>query len=241
MQHTTIEEIAFRINSEFKLDLDEYFVRQHALNAVNEMGLISTEDVLIRGTIKDYCLKLPLNIGALTRINWVIAANVRASTTVSIAIQNIWFPPQIIFVPIPNADMDIAVLETDAPVNVIPKIRGPYIPYKWKCPVLKFNETDIDVIVYAERLEVDKDTKLPSIPRECLEACAFYCAEVYYRPLFMLGKVPPYVWEKLERWTDKAFARGQNQLGFKQLNQNQMNDIMNVMSSWDRKAYGVDS
>lgn len=239
--YTTIEEIGARINSEFRIDVDEYFVRQHALDAVNEMGLISTEEILLRGTIKDYKMKIPASSGGITRINWVIAGDAKASTTVSLSIQNIFFPPQVVFTPVPNENIEIALIEEEGPINVIPSIRGPYIPFTWKKPFLAFNETERQVVVYAERLKLDPNTKLPLIPQECLAACAYYCVEVYYKPMFMLGKVPPFVWEKLEQWTNRHFARGQNQLAGKQLNQNVLNDAMDVVVSMDRKAYGIDS
>ncbi len=239
--NTTIQEIGARIYSEFRIDLDEYFVRQHALDAVNEMGLISTEDILIRGTIKDYKLRIPPESGGITRFHWVIAGDANASSSVSISIQNIWFPPQVVFTPVPNEDVEIALVEEEGPINVIPSIKGPYIPFVWKKPFLKFNETERQVVVYAERLALDDDTHLPIIPRECLDACVYYCAEVYYRPQFMMGKIPSYVWEKLEKWTDRKFSRSQNQLAGKQLDQNRLNDALDVLVSMDRKSYGIDS
>lgn len=241
MEYTSIEEIGARIYSEFKIDVDEFFVRQHALDAVNEMGLISVEDVLVRATIKDYKVRLPQNVGIITRINWVVAGDAKASTTVTLSIQNIWFPPQVVFTPIPNANIEIALLDEEAPVNVIPQIKGPYVPFKWDKGVFSFNETDREVVIYMERLRTDKDTGLPLIPRECLAACAFYCAEVYYRPLLVLGKIPPFVWEKIERWTDRNFAIAQNRYGFKRLDQNKMDEIRDIAVSMDRKAYGINS
>lgn len=239
--YTSVEEIGARIKAEFGLDLDEYFIRQFALDAINQMGLLQTEDILIRGVIKDYNLVFPPAIGPVVRINWCVKADPNPITDVTVSVQNIWFPPQVVFTPVPNSEAQVALLPDDAPVNVIPHIKGPYIPFVWKSPFLKFNETERAVIAYAERIKLDPETKLPAIPEDALEACAYNCVEVYYRPMFILGKIAPGVFQQIEKWTGNRFNQCQNRIGFKQLDQNRMNDVMNVTVSMDRKAYGIDA
>lgn len=237
--HTSYDEIALRLSQQFKIDVDDYFVRTHSIQALNEMGLLETDEVLYKATIKDQCVKLPN--GSYTRINWVIQADPQLQSTVTISIQNIWFPSQVVFTPVPNEDNLSQVSFTDdLKVHVIPAVKGPYIPFIWKCPVLKFNETERDVIVYAEKLKTD-DTGLPPVPEDALEACLYYCLFVWYQPLFLLGKIDSQRFSVVEQWVGNRFSQCQNRIGFKQLDNGRMSEVHSVMTSMDRKATNIDS
>lgn len=238
--YTSFEAIGALLLSEYHLDLDEYFIRTHSINALDEMGLIEKEEVLLRLGVKDYEAKLPPNIGEISRIHWVISEGQIPESTIKVEIQNIWFPPQTFFVPIPNSDAEVLSVSKDTPLNIIPDVKGPYIPYTRTANSFKFNTTNVNVLAKIERVKGDANG-LPLIPEDAARACMAYCAEIYYKPMYLRGKIPSNVYKDIKEEASREFARCQNRIGFKQLDQGAMNNVQDQAVSWDRKAYGVDS
>lgn len=117
----------------------------------------------------------------------------------------------------------------------IPHIIGPYIDYTEDGKCLKFKETDITVGVEFNSLVTDPGTGYFLVPEQAEFAIAWYVALQHYTGEFMAGRLDgqrlQYAETKYEehRMAAKADHR---------LSQNQMDKLLNTITSFDRKTFG---
>jgi hypothetical protein len=149
-------------------------------------------------------------------------------------------PPQIFFTP-PEP-----VAETNNPdliflkANYVPKLLGDFIDFVDDHPILKFNETDVDVVIEYSGLKTDKEG-VPMFPEDAAEACMFFCLFTYYQSAYLAQKIPRALMMDAERWKDDGIKRGKAKMTMSGLTSNETDRLMNIMVTMDRKAFNLPS
>lgn len=236
MRTTTPEEIVSILKEDFNIERDVYTVVRHSAEILNKMGMLETKKGVLRAVVKNYSVKLPPEAISIAA---VVLISKPTDPTWKYELQDIYHPPQIVF---RSAETE-AEASTEVPKyidNYIPDMNYGYYPYVWECPYLKFNETDVEVLVEYSEIHLDKNG-FPRIPEEAKDACVHWSAFKYMKPLFMLGKVPIGVFNEVKNWKDKAVRQAKNTYAMKGLSRNNMNNVLNVISSFDRKSVNIDA
>lgn len=239
---TTVEAIASRMVDRFGVEMDIYQVSENCMETLNDMGMLVIGKKGIAGRASDQMLRLPVDCFEPLAVYRMPNTWENLTNSLTITIQDIVFPVQKIFVPVPNSDSDIQLVDLpDQVLHYLPHLTGPYIDYTWEPPFLKFNEVEPGIIAIFSTIPVDKDTGLAKIPFHAFKACLYNCLYIYYQPLFLQGKVAEYVWREIAEWRRRTYGQAEKKVGMQKLSQNEMSKVHNVMSSFDRKRYRLDS
>jgi len=231
-QYRSVKEVASYVKDQFKIEMDISDVIRNCAEALRLLGVFATGRELMFTTVKDFCVKTSgvKKIMSVTRLDNTIFS------TIKVELQDIYFPPQIVFqMPEEEADETGTIKYKD---NYIPAPKGPWIDFVWDCPHVRFNETDLDVAIETISIRKDKEG-YPEIPDGAFYACAYYCAFSFQMPLFLLGKVPPVVFGKLEEMKERKFGQARAQLFIDDYSRNEADNLMNIMASMDRKGYNT--
>lgn len=234
MRTVTPEAIASTLKDQFNIDMDIYLVVKHSAKALELMGMIATRKGIALGLVENYCIKLPPEVVKISSVIWTSKP---MDTSWKYEIQDITHPPQIIF------RMDEADEVTIAPkieANYIPSHHYGYIPYVWECPYLKINDTNIEVLVEYSIMSLDKNG-YPAIPETVTDACVYYCVFVHMQPLFLLGKVAPIVFAEVTKWKNQKIRQGETNSIMRGLSNNEKNNILKILTSFDRKQVNIDA
>jgi len=156
----------------------------------------------------------------------------------TITTQDIYFPPQLIFT-YDESDDDFEKIKL-LKDNYIPQFKGPYIDYVWDCPYVKFNETDVNVAVEVTEIKLDSE-KFPMIPEPAFYGCLYYCLYIYYQPLFLLKQTDPNTMMMIEQWKERNIAQSNHGMMMESLTANERDNLFNIMTSMDRKTFGLPS
>lgn len=231
MQYVSVRSVASRLKSLFKIDMDIFDVVQGCADALKLLKMIALERSIYQCKIDNFCVNLP---GTVWKVRGVVRLDQVDQPPVTIDVQDIFFPPQIIFT---QTETD---LTKEGPIlfkaNYVPQFKGPYIDFVWDCPLLKFNETDVEIAVEVTGLKVDEE-KFPMIPEESFYACLYYCLYVFYQPLFLLKQIDLQTMQQVEAWKDAKFRQAHASNMIEGLNTNERDHLFNIMTSMDRKAF----
>lgn len=234
MKRASIHAVASQLQSRFHVDMELWDVLSNSAYALEELGMLVLDRVVERYTVSNYVVQLP---AAARKPFWCVYLTPTIFSPNQIEIQEVYQPVQLIF----KADEPQTVAdESKLVANYIGKIKGPWVDFSWECPYLKFNETDFDIAVMYSKLAFDDDG-YPYVPEAAMEALVQYCHMIYQQPLYVLGRLSPQVWQSIERWVQQAFARATQKQIFYGLSRNELSHILDVMSSFDRKQYGIDA
>lgn len=240
--YASVEEVASQIVDDFGIEMDIYMVMQNSMQCLNNMGMMVNKKCAVMGVAEDQQLRMP--VGAYD-IKAVFSPNALChvpGNSVTLTIQDIWFPSAKIFVPVPNTDTNTQSAElTAVQLNYIPYITGPQIDFEWEPPFLKFNETAPEVIAIYSSIKVEEKSGLPAIPRAALEACVNYCIWKHYRPLFYTKKIDGQVYAEIKSEKRRFMAKAETKHMLSKLNQNEMSKVFDIMSSFNRKRTNIDS
>lgn len=240
---TSVEAIASRLTDMFHIEMDIFQVSENCMDALNRMHMLHLSRKAVAGHVKEQKLKMPVDCYDVKAVFRMPNSHETLTNSVTLTIQDILFPPQKIFVPIPNSDSEVqSITLPDQILNYIPHEAGPYIDFNYDDPPwLRFNEEEPDVVVIYTRIPINPDTGLCEIPEQAFNGCLNYCLYVWYQPLFLSGKVAPYIWAELKEWKRVNMAQSKNALYMSRLNNNEMSKVHNIMSSFDRKRTRLDS
>lgn len=236
MQYISVRAIASRLKSQFKVDMDIFDVVAACRDALDKMGTIALGRVIYQATVNNYCINMP---GTVWRVRGVIRLDEpEVKPGINVVPSDIYFPPQIMFeFPEPDAPAEeVIFLKT----NYAPQFKGPYIDYTWTCPLLKFNETDIPVAIETTALKTDSE-KYPMVPQECFFGCLYYALYVYYQPLYLLKQIDGNMMQQVEAWKERNIAQSNQSALMAALTANERDNLMNIMTSFDRKAFSLPS
>lgn len=228
MKYVSVKQVASYVKDHFKIEMDIYDVVRNCAEALKLLKMYALGEELTFTTIKDFCVKLP----GVYDVRSVIRLEAPALTT-TIVLQDIAFPPQIVFEMPQEEDEMVTITYKD---NYIPQLKGPYMDFVWNCPHLEFNEDKVWIAIHT--LAIKKDAEgYPMVPEITFYACAYYCMYSYHWPLFLLGKVEPFVWNEIKLQKDIKFGQARADKTLQALNNNQADKLFNIMVSMDRKAY----
>lgn len=239
---TNVEAIASKLVDRFNVEMDIYQVSENSMEALNLMGMLKLGKKAIGGQVRDQQLRMPVDCYEIEAVYRMPNPRETLTNSVTLTIQEIMFPPQKIFVPVPNSDSEIQTIAfPDQILNYLPHVVGPYIDFTWDPPFIKLNEVEPQIIVFYNRIPIDPDSGLAEIPDQAFDGCVNYCLYTWYQPLFLTGKVPEYVFNKVEKWKNAKINQSKTSLMMSKLSQNEMSKVHNIMSSFDRKRTRLDS
>lgn len=228
MRYKSVKEVASYVKDVFKLEPEFYDIVRNSAEALKLLKMFAIGHEVTFTTIENFCVHLP----SVYDVRAVIRLEAPALTSY-IEVQDITFPPQIVF-EMPEEPTSLETVTYKH--NYVPDIRGPYIDFVWDCPHLRFNEDKVWVAIECLSIKKDKEN-LPMIPEPAFFACAYYCAYVHQLPLLYLGKIEPNVFAKIEELKNNKFAQARAERTLQALTKNEADKLFNIMSSMDRKAF----
>lgn len=240
---TTVEAIESRLKDQFHIEMDIYQISENSMICLDLMGLLMLGKKVVVGTIVNQRVRLPVDALDVKLVTYPRHLNSVLPNQFQITVQEIYFPPQIVFTPIPSETDEIALVASipDLVLEYIDQVKGPYIDFVWEPPFVKLNTTDGQVVILYTTVPIDKETGLANIPYQAFEACIYYNLFIYYQPLFITGKVNPNVFAEITKWKNQKMNQGKFKYGMSQLSQNEMSKLHSIQSSFDRKSTNRDS
>jgi len=210
--------------------MDIFDIVQACSDALKKMGLIALERSVYVANVSNFCVNMP---GAIWKVRGVVRLDGVPMPPLTIDVQDIFFPPQLVFTTTEESAGSEPILFK---ANYVPQFKGPYIDHVWDCPHVRFNETDIPVAIECTGLKLDEE-KFPMIPEEAFYGCLYYALYVHTQPLFLLGQVAPGVMAQVEKWKDQNVLQSNASMMFSALNDNEKDNLFNIMTSMDRKSF----
>jgi hypothetical protein len=98
----------------------------------------------------------------------------------------------------------------------------------------------VPVAIECTGIKVDKEG-FPMVPEPVLLGCVYYCLFIYHQPLYLLKQIDINMMRELERWKDQHVAQANQSMMMESLTANERDDLFNIMTSMDRKAFGLPS
>ncbi len=236
MKYISVQAVASRLKDHFAVEMDLDQVIMHTGQVLKNIGMVALQREVIRTTVDNFCVQLPsrvANVRAVVRLDGL------PPSPSYVDIQPIWFPPQTIWVSDPEEDLTTLTVD-NIRNNYIPQVTGPYIEYLWECPYVKFNETDLDIAIISTSMKQDS-SGYPMIPEDAFEAAVYYCLYVFYQPLFIIGKIDGQRMQTIEMWKNQKLNFAKTSHMLTELSQNEMDNLLNVMTSFDRKKFGINA
>jgi hypothetical protein len=230
MKFVSVKAVASYVKDIFKQEMEISDVIRICSEALKLLKVFAIDNYIVVDRIDDFKIHLPgvYKVQSVSRLDNPVSA-------IHIEVQDIVHPPQIVFqVP--------AILESPEPAsfkaNYINQIKGPYMDFKWNCPCLEFNETDIQVLIEVVGVKKDADG-YPMIPELAFYACAYYCLYVYQLPLMLLGKIQAGAFDRIENIKNNKFGQARADMLMDALNKNEVDKLADIMSSMDRKHFNI--
>lgn len=239
MKTVTVHEVMAAIHRKFHLDMDFYEVVENCAEVLKKMGMITLSRKVESFPVSNYCVMLEPSVKQVLSVRQMGVYSVPA-----IDIQPIYHPPlETLTNEVITIEDEIITIDTynsEYKPNIPPQPKGEWVDFEWDCPSLRFNFTDHIVEVEYTTLAVDKDN-VPIIPEEALNACIYYNVYTYSEPGLITGKIPDYIFNRIEQWKDKHINQSKNRKAFSELSRNAMSELADVYTSMDRKRTNIDS
>lgn len=234
MELTTIQEIHSHLIDDWQMDENIYWIKKQAIRALEKMGLLLIDRAVVVATVQDFTVELdPIYFRPLS----LIRLDSGTLMNINITYSDLYFPPQEIFIfPSPGDIVETQLLEA----NVIPDIKGPYLDFNWDFPYLRVNIDNIAVAAEVLKLRVD-EAGYPLIPRIALDGIVAWCVYVYYRPMFLAGKIDGQRMQFLEETKNRYINQAKSTSYLQGLSRNQWDNILDVITSYDRKHFNINS
>jgi hypothetical protein len=230
MEFKSVKAVASYVKDTFAIEMELSQVIRMSAEALKLLKVFATGDYMVVDVIDDY----KVTIHNVYKINSVIRLD-QPVFPIHVEVQDIAFPPQIIFqVP----EVTTATVPADFTLNYLNQIKGPYIDFKWNCPVLSFNETGIKIAAHVVGIKKDAEG-YPMIPEHAFLACCYYCAYTHQIPMMLLNKINPNAFMLIKELKDQKFAQARADMTINALNKNEIDKLGDIMSSMDRKAFNV--
>lgn len=234
MKHQSVQAVASRLKDQFNVDMNLDQVVMHCAQVLKNMGMIALQREVIVATVKNFQVNLPARV---RKIRAAIQLTDFFVSSVGVYVQDMYHPPQTIWV---SGEEDLSTLHNDEVFrsNYVPHVRGPYVPFVWDCPWVKFNQTDMEVAFITTSTKTDK-AGWPMLPEEAFEACVYYCLYVYYQPMFLLGKIDGGRMGAITEWKNQKMRFAEASLMLSELSQNEIDEYFDILTSFDRKKFGI--
>ena len=232
--YRTVKAVAALARDKWGIEMDHWTIASNCKRVMKDERVVPLLKKLSVHTVADFNVNLGNDINKILAV--ILLDQPRLLTTGTIRLGEIEFPEQIFWVS-DDSNQEITSDELTQ-LNALPYFRGPYVDYVWDKPHMKFNFNDIVVGIVYSCIATDENN-LVLIPDEMVDALANYVAEVHLKPLFLLGKVPMGIYKEVQNEVNESFGNGRWNMLMNDLSQNELNSVMNTMTSMDRKAYNV--
>jgi hypothetical protein len=243
MKTVSMQAVASAIERKFHIQLDIYDIIETTAEVLKKMGMIALSKSTDMYLVQNFCVKLPPTVSSIKSVTQMDPYNYPTD----IVIQDIYHPPSLT---LERSNEVLGIEDTvenngevvDGGVmdNYLGQTKGVYTDFVWDCPYVKLNYTDYWIAVEYVKLSEDENG-LPVIPEEALNACVYYNVYTYMEPVYLTGKVPDYVFARLEKWKDKHINQAKNDMMFGRLSANEQDKIFDIFASFDRKRTNIDS
>lgn len=212
----------------FYLEMDFYVMVENIFKALREMRMITLERRFETFNITDNKVFL--------KPHYAIFNVVRLQDTYTPYVDGVYQPNQLVFTVPEDEDSQIKTDQEaiDDIKRVTPHIIGEYINYNQEGNCLVFNETDINIGIEYNTIGVDKNG-YPLIPDQAEEAVVYYVAWIHYLGEFMATRLDGQRMQYFEQLKERKMREARLD---HRLSQNQIDKLLNTVTSFDRKAYG---
>lgn len=117
-------------------------------------------------------------------------------------------------------------------LQVIPQLKGDYVPFREEANHLAFNESNLKVVVVYTGIRCDA-RRMPLIPDHLFDACVAWLLFKWAEGEWIAGALAPDKFQYISELKDRRIRQSA-----KMLNRNQMNEILDVQTSFNRKTFG---
>jgi len=236
MKNVKVGYIADELVARYGIEMDKWDVMRLSASCMKRMGAYALQRKVYCALVTNFTVTLPPD--AYEARGAIRLTSPRVVSTPLIISDVIEQPPQVFFVETVEDTLTQQTILLKS--NYVPWLIGDYIDYDDDFPILKFNETDIEVAIEYTGLSIDKEG-FPMIPECCWEACMFFCLFTHLQSGAISGKVQVGILDRAEKWKDESIARGRASLTMRSLTSNERDKLMNIMVSLDRKSYNIPS
>ena len=236
MKYISIYAIASELKDRFSIEEDIYVINKWVAKALEKMHMVALQRKVDKAIVPEKgCITIE---GGAYKLESVYIVNHPVRQT-KFFTQDVWQPPQTIFVD--DALKPDGSFNGNTPLHII-QTGVLYQDYTWDCPKLHFPKDAIGAEIMYEYTCIPTDKEgYPMIPEDAFDGCLYYVLWVIYQPLYLLGKVNESQMQRVEEWKRKHVAQSKNQLTMRQLSANAMNEVLDVMTSFDRKRVNIDA
>lgn len=239
MQYMDIRSVGSRLKTQFRIELAYDELVSYCVDALVKLRALPVETKYFVGNVKNYQLLLPPGVWKIMSITHLSRSS-RGMTPVFIGEPH--KPLQELFTAEGEEETQTAVPMNEGcavEISTKPAQGDDYVTdFVWKCPYLRFKKTDFPVVVEAKTILLNKEG-VPLIPKGAFFACLYYCLYVYYQPQFILKQIDFTTMRQIEEWKNENFRQSVQNLYMDSLTRNDLDEIMNIASSFDRKQYNI--
>jgi len=239
MKTVKVQEVMAAIRRKFHLDMDIYEVTENCAEVLKKMGMITLKRKVEVMLVENYCVTLE------PAAKQVLSVKQLQPVTKNVIVQDrIWQPHRETLtnevISIEPAIYTVEELNNQPKRNIPGQPKGIWVEFEWDCPSIRFNFTDFYVDVEYTTLAVDENN-MPIIPEEALNACIYYNVYTYSEANILAGRIPEYLFARVEQWKDKHINQSKNRKAFSELSRNAMSELGDIYTSMDRKRTNIDS
>ncbi len=238
MKYISIYAIASELKDRFSIEEDIYVINKWAAKALEKMHMIALQRKVDKVIVPaSECITIEGGVHKLEGVYYTAKPTV--NDTPSFFTQEVWHPPQTVWVD-DNLQPDGSFTGNTPIGGVFNNLL--YLDHTWECPKLSFPAGSEGLEVYYEYTCIPTDDEgYPMVPEDAFDGCLYYVLWIIQQPLYLLGKVQENQMQRIEGWKTKAIMQSKTQLMMKTLSANKRDEILDVMSSMDRKRVNIDS
>lgn len=237
MKYISIYAIASELKDRFSIEEDIYVINKWVAKALEKMHMIALRRKVDKAIVpENECITIE---GGAYKLESVYYVAKPVDTTPNFFVQELWHPPQTVWVD-DNLQPD-GTFTGNSPIGGITN-NLLYLDYEWECPKLTFPAGSAGMEVYYEYTCIPTDDEgYPMLPEDGFDGALYYVLWIIQQPLYLLGKVNESQMQRIEEWKRKHIAQSKTQLMMRSLSANRRDEILNIMSSMDRKRINIDA
>lgn len=207
-------------------NMDLYLIVENVFKALREMRMITLERKFETFEVKDY----EVHLGP----HYAIQNVVRIEEQYYPPEDGVYQPNQVLFTVAESPEISNDLSHLEEIKKVIPHIIGEYINYSKDGKCLTFKETDITVGIEYNTMALD-EKGYPKVPDQAEEAVIYYVAWIHFLGEFMAGRLDG---QRMQYWEELKERKMREAKLDHRMSQNQIDQLLNTLSSFDRKAFG---
>jgi len=221
----------------FGIDIEEQDYLENARLCLSLIGNLHRKVYQFKETITDKRIKLPCGMMVVEYVTSYIKNNTYPPHVYTESI--LYYQQSPVYMPIIDGDTKDVLRVYQNNHELYPM--GSYVNFRLVQEhndyYLEFDIDNVEVMIFGLGIEADCDG-LPMVTEKEAEAITYYCAYLYKQKMLFLGNQMATGIEFFEKEKNRKInaARTPNRLS-----QNQMNMILNAMTSWHRHNYNYNT